>query len=41
VTIQMSATAFDPLLILIDPAGAPVAVNDDAVEARTRESPSR
>lgn len=30
ITITMSATSFDTLLMLLDPSGKPVAVNDDA-----------
>lgn len=37
VTIAATTTAFDPLLILISPAGVPLAINDDA-NAATRDA---
>ena len=35
VTIDMSSTAFDTLLMLLDPSGKPVAQNDDALSTVT------
>lgn len=37
VSIAATSTAFDPLLILISPAGVPLAINDDA-SASTRDA---
>lgn len=36
VTLQLTSTAFDTLLVLIDPSGFPVAENDDSIGTDSR-----